>query len=392
VARYKSLQRGTAVLQKRKGGAVWTIRYRIRDATAKSGWTQKREALPDCKSKKDALRTLSQRTNETNVLNNSPRQATGITFGTFASGLWQSYLENRNVKPSTVYSYQSMLNRYLLPTFGQRRLEEITSVELTQFFSKLRRDHAPKYALNLYALLRTMFEVATEYDLMESSPVRRKLHRPHDEVKEKPAATPEQLRQIIDNVTGEYRPLFVLAAITGLRLGEVLALRWASIDFPGHRLSVTHSLWRDKLVKPKTEASVRSIHLPATLVKVLLSHKHVSPFTGSEDFVFCKRDGAPFDPNFLRKKVLYPAMDSAGIQRKARAHGFHMFRHSAGSIVHAKTGNLKLAQKLLGHARISTTSDIYVHVPENLADLATEVIAGELNCAQIVPKSEESIN
>ena len=89
---------------------------------------------------------------------------------------------------------------------------------------------------------------------------------------------------------------------------------------------------------------------------------------------------------------LYPAMDSAGIQRKARAHGFHMFRHSAGSIVHAKTGNLKLAQKLLGHARISTTSDIYVHVPENLADLATEVIAGELNCAQIVPKSEESIN
>jgi site-specific recombinase XerD len=69
-----------------------------------------------------------------------------------------------------------------------------------------------------------------------------------------------------------------------------------------------------------------------------------------------------------------------------------MFRHSAGSIVHAKTGDLKLAQELLGHARISTTSDIYVHVPEKLAELATETIAGALICAQIVPKSKESIN
>lgn len=392
MARYKSLQRGSAVLQKRKGGAVWTIRYRVRDATSKSGWTQKREALPNCRSKKDALRALSQRVNETNVLNNSPRQAAGMTFESFASGLWQSYLENRNVKPSTVYSYRSMLNHHLLPTFGRRRLKEITSVEVTQLFGKLRSDLAPKYVLNLYALLRVMFEVATEYDLIEMSPIRRKLHRPKDEAKEKPAATPEQLRQIIDNVTAEYRPLFFLAAITGLRLGEVLALRWSSVDFLEHRLSVTHSLWRDQLVTPKTEASVRSIHLPASLLDALRSHKDISHFTGKDDFVFCKLDGAPLDPNQLRKKVLYPAMDMAGIERKARAHGFHMFRHSAGSIVHAKTGDLKLAQELLGHARISTTSDIYVHVPEKLAELATEIIAGELICAQIVPKSKESIN
>ena len=392
MARYKSLQRGTAVLDKRKGGDVWTIRYRIRDATSKTGWTQKRETLPDCRSQKAALKTLSERLREANVLNNSPRQSIGMSFATFASGLWQSYLENRKVKPSTVYSYQSMLTRYLLPAFGQRRMDEITTVELTQFFTKLRREKAAKYLLNLYALLRVMFEVASEYDVIDVSPVRRKLHRPQSDAKEKPALTPQQVRQIIDNVAAVYRPLFFLAAITGLRLGEVLALQWQDVDLLGQTLSVTHSLWRNQLVRPKTEASVRSIHLPAGLVEVLRSHREGSAFRGPSDFAFCKRDGAPLDPNHLRKKVLYPAMERAGIKRQARAHGFHMFRHSAGSIVHAKTGDLKLAQELLGHARLSTTSDIYVHVDERMAELATELIAGELNCAQIVPKSEESIN
>ena len=69
-----------------------------------------------------------------------------------------------------------------------------------------------------------------------------------------------------------------------------------------------------------------------------------------------------------------------------------VFRHSAGSIVHARTGDLKLAQELLGHARISTTSGIHVHVPEKVAELETEVMAQELSCAQIVPKSKERIN
>jgi len=87
-------------------------------------------------------------------------------------------------------------------------------------------------------------------------------------------------------------------------------------------------------------------------------------------------------------------MKQVGILHQARTHGFHMFRHSAGSIVQAKTGDLKLAQELLGHARISTTSDIYVHVhvSEKAARLATEVMAQELSCAQMVPKSREPIN
>jgi integrase len=66
-------------------------------------------------------------------------------------------------------------------------------------------------------------------------------------------------------------------------------------------------------------------------------------------------------PDVLRKDVLYPILDRLGIQRFPRESGFHAFRHSAGSIVNLETGDLKLAQVLLGHSSLSTTADVSTH-------------------------------
>jgi integrase len=109
------------------------------------------------------------------------------------------------------------------------------------------------------------------------------------------------------------------------------------------------------------------VHIPRELVDVLIAHKEQSKWADEDDFMFAREDGTPYDADHLRRVVLYPAMDRCGISREKRSHGFHVFRHAAGSIVHAQTGALKLAQELLGHSRISTTSDIYIHRPENVA-------------------------
>ena len=70
-----------------------------------------------------------------------------------------------------------------------------------------------------------------------------------------------------------------------------------------------------------------------------------------------------YDPDDLRRRVLYPAMDGAGIERKtARSYGFHLFRHSAGSQMQEVTGDLKQTQSFLGHSNIGTTGDVYVHL------------------------------
>ena len=72
-------------------------------------------------------------------------------------------------------------------------------------------------------------------------------------------------------------------------------------------------------------------------------------------------DGSPLDPDVLRKDVLYPILDRLGVPREKGASGFHTFRHSAASIVNEQTGNLKLAQKFLGHSTIEMTADIYTN-------------------------------
>jgi integrase len=111
---------------------------------------------------------------------------------------------------------------------------------------------------------------------------------------------------------------------------------------------------------------------------MLLEHQEKSRWTAGGDFVFCKLDGKPCDPDWLRKKVLRPALRAAEIQQIPHAHGFHIFRHSAGSIVHAETRDLKLTQELLGHTLMSTTSNTYVHLDPRVAEQATEVLAAAI--------------
>ena len=93
------------------------------------------------------------------------------------------------------------------------------------------------------------------------------------------------------------------------------------------------------------------------------------------DFVFCKGDGMPCDPDHIRESVLYPAVDRAGIERLARNSGFHAFRHAGSSIINELTGDLKLSQVQMGHKRLSTTANIYTHTNERHVERAGEVLA-----------------
>jgi integrase len=85
----------------------------------------------------------------------------------------------------------------------------------------------------------------------------------------------------------------------------------------------------------------------------ILKSQPKKPDTTTIQARVCKPDGSPLHPDVLRRNVLYPVLDRLRIASPPRASGFHAFRHSVGSLINAETGNLKLAQKLLGHSNIN---------------------------------------
>jgi integrase len=119
---------------------------------------------------------------------------------------------------------------------------------------------------------------------------------------------------------------------------------------------------------------VRAIRLGDILAAALVSHHSLSAHTKPEDFVFCKPDGTTFNPDVLRKDVLYPVLDRLNIPRPKGEAGFHAFRHSAATLVNAETGNLKLTQRFLGHSNVSTTADIYTHTSETMEREAADAL------------------
>jgi len=130
--------------------------------------------------------------------------------------------------------------------------------------------------------------------------------------------------------------------------------------------------------------------LSDTLKDALQKHLFTSAHRGPHDFVFCRPDGGPFSPDVLRRDVLYPTLDRAGIPRSSRSAGFHTFRHSAASFINAETGNLKLSQKFLGHANAELTANVYTHVDDEAQREAARALERAIfrDLFATVPKTE----
>lgn len=373
-----SYQRGSVVLHNGR----WTLRCKELDAASKQ-WHFKRMVLVDpqtgkeCATAKAARQAADTLMIEMNHRNNHPDpKPAELTFAEFTATTWQHYLRKRGTQISSRATYTSILEMRILPAFGARPIKSITPTDLTEFFARLSEEVATNHAFNVYGLLHTMFEVAVQHEIIPASPLRRKLHQPHREKKPKPVLSPDLIRQVILAAPPSYRVLLTTLAVTGLRIGELLALWWENIDLEAGTLTVTHTQWRHLRKAPKTRGSKRSLHLPPPLIQMLREHRDQSSFSAPTDYVFCGKDGAALSDRSLVSSVLHKALDAVGIKRdQPRAYGFHLFRHSAGTHLYHRKRDLKEVQKLLGHSRIETTANIYVHADDEITGDSTSALA-----------------
>jgi integrase len=169
--------------------------------------------------------------------------------------------------------------------------------------------------------------------------------------------------------------LFTVAAFTGLRMGELRALRWSDVDFANRNLFVRHNRVRDRLAKPKS-GKVRAVPLIDQAAVALDGLSRRGRFTEPSDLVFVSDTGSYLDDGDLRKRF-YAALKRAGLGHKCHEDPplrFHDLRHTFGTLA-VQVWPLVDVQSYMGHANISTTMIYAHHVPKHgAADALTRLV------------------
>ena len=145
-----------------------------------------------------------------------------------------------------------------------------------------------------------------------------------------------------------------LIAATGLRVGELLALRWQALDLQVRTLRVSESVFEGAFQQPTTRRAERTIPLGPHTVALLTAHRERVTRTAPADLVFGNQSGGPLRESRLLERVLKPAAERAGLGRVT----WHQFRHVHSSLLNDLRVPVKIAQEQLGHASIQTTLNI----------------------------------
>jgi integrase len=298
------------------------------------------------------------------------------------------------VGEQTFVNYASVLNVHVLPTLGHLELRRVMRKTLDDFVTDwsaggpmfeervrlaqereraradaeqrdprpIRLGRSPKTISNAIVVLSAMFKDAVKWDRLAASPAAA-LERPRDDRAPEDRMRPLDaagLRALVDAAEGQLaRALLLTAAMTGMRRGELLGLRWRDVDYTNRRVWVRRSIGLGGVVKePKTRRSVRAIALPRMVADELEAHWKASTFRAADDYVFASSTGTPLDARNMIREVFEPALRSA----KLAPVRFHDLRHSYASVLIEQGAHPKVISDQLGHASVQITMDRYSHL------------------------------
>jgi len=291
------------------------------------------------------------------------------------------------LKFATQEIYSFLLRKHLVPRFGDHRLCDISRAEIQRYvLDKLKQGFAWETTNHLRHLLSKVMGTAVSWDYIPNNPVRgvkmpeKTLKRAHRFL------TADEVRRLITASKEPVRTIVLLAVMTGLRIGEILALRWGRIDFIKGTLLVAETCYKGHFGSPKTRASRREVPLAPAVVCELKAHHSRVVDHSPHALVFATRAGGPLAADNLRKKSLHPACKRAGLSRI----DWHTLRHTHGTLLHAQGTPLKVAQAQLGHSHMATTLEVYTHA--SVSAQRDAVILLESQLFPNVPKFDESGN
>lgn len=334
---------------------------------------------------------------------------------------WMEVYKYGVIAPNTVRHYKQVYLKHISPVLGRDRLIDVTKLKVQALINKLDKDGYKYETKNkVRILIQDMFNRAIEDDFARKNPARG-IRLIRDEEKEPKFLTPDEQKLFFDYCKGTfYDNLFVVSLNSGLRPGEVYALTEKDLDFKEKTISVTKTLLYQKLEgdeqktfhigPPKTKASYRKIKMTraceVALKKQILQSRIIKSKTPKElqeefkDLLFTTKYGTPINAE-IESDAIKVIIDGINMIRdemeQLEYFGGHCFRHTFASNCYHSNFSWKAIQQLLGHAKLSFTTDKYVHlfaeeVHENMDALSEAMDKLEaMDMSEIVDKAYDEM-
>lgn len=315
----------------------------------------------------------------------------------------KSWIEDyckQNLAYRTLEGYKTIINNYVLPNLGGIKLVNLKPAHIQKYYTKMTTSKDDGGAglsgtsvLYHHRIIREALSHAVNLGYIPYNPADR-VQAPRKNKPDMKTLSIEQADYVLKTYKDHRAYLPILLAIkTGMRLGEICAIRWENVNLDTANISVTHALQRQGknlvLKEPKTAKSRRNIPIPGDLVTELkkVSHQHKAnrlAFGAGYDqrgFVCAWEDGRPLEPVWVGKEWRSIIKDDKQRSEKKKTDRhipdgvrFHDLRHTHATILLSQGVNLKIVQERLGHESIATTGDIYSHVTPDMQMQAVNVL------------------
>ncbi|KEH96120.1 tyrosine-type recombinase/integrase [Clostridium massiliodielmoense] len=306
---------------------------------------------------------------------------------------WLYEFRVNNLKPSSFERYDGIYRKYILNSpIGEIKLSELRAKDIQTYYNNLHDNGISSSVINtINGFLYTCLESALKQNYIYQNYC--KLVTLPKIVKDDKFTvfTLQDQNIFLNNIQGhKYEMAFILALGTGLRLGELLGLKWSDIDFDNNTLSVSRAIKRTTIINkqgerksqiieqlPKTKTSIRTVPIPTNIIEKLKESKQKHSVIKKEnedlynntDYIFCDKLGNPLDPKRIPRNFK-SVLKKAGLKDIK----FHSLRHTYATRLFEAGVPIKTVQTLMGHSDITTTMNIYTHVMPEEKNKAAEKI------------------
>lgn len=374
-----------------RGAGHWYAVIDTRDsATGKR--KRKFHSLPDCTGKRQAQIKCAQLISD--MKGGTYVEPSKVTVGEFLDR-WLAHIKSQ-VTPKSHERYSGLVKQNIKPAIGGSLLTKLRPVQISDAYTAAlangRKDGkegglSPRTVGHMHRVLKQALSQAVKWELMPRNPADA-VDPP--KVEWKPVSTYDlpQTAEIIEATRGKaiFMPV-LLAALCGLRRGEICALRWRHLDLDAAQLSVVESLEQTKAglrFKSPKSGKGRTVALSGTMLDELRSHRaqrardllKLGKRLSDDDFVVGQPDGTLMSPIYVSQQWVY-----AIAKTKLAKLRFHDLRHAHATHLLANGVHPKVASERLGHSRVGITLDLYSHVIPGMQEDAAKAVDQALKAA-----------